>query len=476
MTKVVAALLLIALGSGAGAWAGPKIVQIGGGNRIENSQGQIEDNVIWLSRILERSSDDVTTFFAAGRSGVKDVSLYGDTNRDPLLEPLARVLGDPSALQIEFRANQVPDVSGSTVKGAMVESLGRVLEDLESGSDLLLIYNGHGGRDWEDVRSNSLKTWQDGRVTVEEVDRILDRASQDSTVRFVFPQCYSGGFYYLIYDDPYSDQPATQNRCGFFAESAFDESEGCSLDTSTEEYRDYSTYFFAPLNGATRAGEPLAVDPDWNGDGSISFRESHLYALRVADSTDLSRSTSEMYLEAWEPWYLRWDHEENRTSQYWKIAEYVAQTHGLSLDGWTLANEKRRLGRVLDEVLRAQDQSVYSEQEMAQRIQAELILAWPEIQAPYTPGFLALMEEHLQEISEAIKGNANYQRLIEMQNDLARLDQAQVSLERRITQIDKVVRMKNLARLEKGFQRYASDEDKRQYERLLQCEEGIFFR
>ena len=63
-----------------------------------------------------------------------------------------------------------------------------------------------------------------------------------------------------------------------------------------------------------------------------------------------------------------------------------------------------------------------------------------------------------------------------MQNDLARLDQAQVSLERRITQIDKVVRMKNLARLEKGFQRYASDEDKRQYERLLQCEEGIFFR
>ena len=475
MTKGVAVLLLIVLLSGAGAWAGQKIVQIGGGNRIENSQGQIEDNVIWLSRILERSSDDVTTFFAAGRSGVKDVSLYGDTNRDPLLEPLARVLGDPSALQIEFRSNQVPNVSGSTVKDEMVASLGRVLEDLDAGSDLLLIYNGHGGRDWEDVRSNTLKTWQDGRVTVQEVDQILDYAPQESTVRFVFPQCYSGGFYYLLYDDPYSDQMAIQNRCGFFAESAFDESEGCSLDTSTEEYRDYSTYFFAPLNGATRAGEPFAVDPDWNGDGSISFRESHLYALRVADSTDLSRSTAEMYLEAWEPWYLRWDNEENRTSQYWKIAEYVARTHGLSLDGWTLAREKRRLRRMLDEVLRAQAQSAYSEQEMAQKIQAELVLAWPEIQEPYSPGFLALMEERLQEISEAITGNANYQRLIEMQNDLGRMAQAQVSLERRITQIDKVVRMKNLARLEKGFQRFARDEDKRQFERLLRCEEGIFF-
>ncbi|MCH2186602.1 hypothetical protein MK280_12095, partial [Myxococcota bacterium] len=153
---------------------------------------------------------------------------------------------------------------------------------------------------------------------------------------------------------------------------------------------------------------------------------------------------------------------------------YVARTRDLSLDGWALANEKRRVGRALDTVIRAQVQKAYSEHEMTQRIQAELMLAWPEIQEPYTPDFLALMEERHQEISEDITGNADYQRLIEMQNDLERLAQTKVLLERQITQIDKVVRMKNLARLEKGFERFASDEEKKQLERLLRCEEGLF--
>ena len=356
--------------------ADQKIVQIGGGNRIDNSQGQIEDNVIWLNGILIRSSDDVTNFFAAGDSDVNDVSLYSDENMDPLLEPITRVFGDKDKARLQFKSNQVPELAGSTVKGEMIPSLERILGELDASTDLLLIYNGHGGRDWEDVRRNFLKTWRDGRISVAEMDRILDHAPQDSTVRFVFPQCYSGGFHYLIYDDPYSERIASQNRCGFFAESPFEESEGCSLDTNKEEYRDYSTYFFAPLNGSSRNGEALSVDPDWDGDGAITFRESHLYALMAGESQDLSRSTSEMYLETWEPWYLRWSYEENRESHYWKIAEHVARVHGFSLDGWALARQKRRLQRAIDEGGLRQQKLYESSREMASRLQSELLRNW----------------------------------------------------------------------------------------------------
>ncbi len=469
-------LCIALLLAGGAASADQKIIQIGGGNRIDNSQGQIEDNVIWLSGILKRSSDDVVNFFAAGKDAVKDVSLYGDTARDPHLEPITRVFDDRDAARLAFKSNQVPELSGSMVKEEVTPALERILDGVGEETDLLLIYNGHGGHNRQDERLNTLKTWRDGRLDVEEMDRILDRAPPQATVRFIFPQCYSGGFYYLIYDDPHSNRLASQNRCGFFAESPFEESEGCSLDTNKEEYRDYSTYFFAPLNGATRNGEPLPLNPDLDGDGAVSFRESHLYALMVGESKDLSRSTSEMYLEAWEPWYLRWSREENRDSTYWKIAEYIAQSRRLGLDGWKLAAAKRRLQQAIDEVVRKQREHQDSIDEITEGIRGEVVLTWPEIEHPYTRGFLNLMQTQSAEVAAAIRELPDYARLVELQDGLSSLNAQELALERDKAQIDKIQRMKRLARLEKQFSRFAGDEEKGAFQRLLGCENGVFFR
>ncbi len=475
--RISVGLLCLTLLITGSAWAERKIIQIGGGNRIDNSQGQIEDNVIWLSEILRRSSDDVVNFFAAGgEAAVKDVSLYGAKARDPLLEPITRVFDDRDAARLAFKSNRVPDLSGSMVEEEVTPALERILDGLGSDSDLLLIYNGHGGHNREDVRLNTLKTWRDGRLDVEEMDRILDHAPQDASVRFIFPQCYSGGFYYLIYDDPHASRIASQNRCGFFAESPFEESEGCSLDTNKEEYRDYSTYFFAPLNGATRNGEPLPVNPDLDGNGAVSFRESHLYALMVGESKDLSRSTSEMYLEAWEPWYLRWSHEENRDSVYWKIAEYIARSRQLSLDGWELAKAKRRLQQRIDEVVRKQQEHEESIEAIAEGIRSEVVLKWPEVEHPYTRAYLNLMQSGAASVAAAIRELPDYSRLVELQNGLDRLSAQELALERDKSQIDRIQRMKRLARLERQFSRFAGDEEKGDYERLVTCEEGVFFR
>lgn len=455
--------------------ADQKIIQIGGGNRIDNSQGQIEDNVIWLNEILKRSGGDVSNYFAAGNGDVKDVSLYGTTELDPLMEPLSRVFGNSDASRLVFKSNEVPNISGSTVKEEITKTLEAVLKSLDANNDLLLIYNGHGGYNSDDFRLNTLKIWHDERLDVAEVDKILDHAPLDATVRYVFPQCYSGGFYYLIYKDPLSHQIATQNRCGFFAESPTHESEGCSLDTNKEEYRDYSTYFFAPLNNATRNGDLLPLSPDFNRDGVISFRELHLYALHVGMGKDLSRSTSEMFLEEWEPWYLRWSMFENRESIYWKIAEYIAVTRQLSMHGNELAKAKRALQTEIDSIVRQQREQDEEISRLANEIKKMVVLKWPEVAHPYTALFLNLMGSSAGLISQEIRNIPLYDELLEMQNGIDALNGKKLELERDIAQIDKIVRMKKLARLESQFSRFADADEKQIYERLLQCENGAFF-
>ena len=48
------------------------------------------------------------------------------------------------------------------------------------------------------------------------------------------------------------------------------------------------------------------MNPDLDGDGQVSLYEAHLYALRAGESADLPRSTSEAFLERWQPWYADW--------------------------------------------------------------------------------------------------------------------------------------------------------------------------
>jgi hypothetical protein len=453
-----------------------KIIQIGGGNTIGNSQGQIEDNVIWLSEILKRSSNDVVNFFAAGNGNVKDVSLFSTGELDPIMEPLTRVFGNSDASRLMFKSNQVPNLTGSTRKGEITKALEAVLSELDSNTDLLLIYNGHGGYNKNDFRLNDLKIWLDDRLNVAEMDSIFDMAPQDATIRFIFPQCYSGGFYYLIYQDPLSDRIASQNRCGFFSESPQQESEGCSLDTNKEEYRDYSTYYFAPLNNATRRGKPLSVSPDLNGDGAVSFRESHLYTLKVGMSKDLSRSTSEVYLEEWEPWYVRWGIEENRKSIYWEVAEYIAQTRNLSMDGRELASLKRALQQEIASTVHEQRNHEKEIARLRNKIKKVVEHDWPELQHPYTTAYLKLINNEADQISQEIRKMSQYESLADLQKDLNELTAKELKLERDKAQIDKIVRMKKLARLEKLFFKYAEKDEIQVYQRLLDCESGTFFK
>ena len=173
--------------------------------------------------------------------------------------------------------------------------------------ELFLIYQGHGGYNRWNTNNNYMHLWGDTSITVTELDAIMAKADSGVTIRFLLPQCYSGAFSRLIYDGARKENGlAKEVRCGFLAQSEYLESEGCTDSVNTGDYRDYSSYFFSAINGKAMDGSVLKQNPDQNGDGVVTLREAHYYALENAFSVDFSRSTSQAYLEDWQPWYLRW--------------------------------------------------------------------------------------------------------------------------------------------------------------------------
>ena len=426
--------LLVLTIAAAPVMAETRVSLIGGGDTLEHSQVQIESNVGWLQTIFREREIETRTYFGSGDGEESDVAYLAPTE----LAAAGTVLL-PHEPRIRYRRHELPDVAGSTRKPELTEALRRDLGSLAPGDDALVIFNGHGGIDHADTRNNYLKLWDEGRMTVSDLESLLDAAPNGTPVRFVMAQCYSGAFARLIYDDPHDASGFRSNRCGFMSEAADRLAEGCSLSLDESEFRDYTTYFFAALAGRTRSDQPIepqAVDRD--RDGLVSFRESHFYALLNAHSADLSRSTSEQYLEDWSPWYLRFDSlGENARSVYWSLAEELAQRYGWQTRPAMLSALRGEYARAVDEA-------------DARRVSAQKAL------------------RALRERPDA----APERDTVEMQRTVEAAGRESRDATRMLTQVEKIYRLRQLARLEQALEQYGNAQERARYGELVQCEAG----
>lgn len=454
--------------------AGGKAIVIGGGPRLGESQGQIEQNVLWLQGLLPRLGYDVDMYFGIGNEPGDDV-VYLDPNvpEDGPLTALSEVFGEPGASHLRYKRHAVKDVLGSTREEELTPALEQTLAGLAPGSQLLLVFNGHGGEGNNVYAENTLDLWGPSAITVEELDRILDRAPDETTIRYVLPQCFSGGFASLMYQPPGNRRLSTQNRCGFMSQEAKRGAEGCQLGIENVEYRDYTTYFFAALAGRSRQGGPLAGDPDLNHDGRVSLREAHWYTLRTAVSYDLSRSTSEVFLEDWEPRALR-DAlvPDNTRSVYWQIAADVAARHGWSLKAGELAARREELRRQ-EQALEARKEQIAGDIEALQKLlRKQLIERWPQLQRPLDELTWKEGDPVLAAIHAYLAASPEYAQLRDALRALPAAEAAELDQARLKTQVEKVERMLKLARLEALFERHAGEREREQLRRLVGCEEG----
>ena len=360
---------------------------VGGGPYPGQSQAQIEFNVNWVIQVLNAGAGarQLHVYYTDGSTGGRDVVLW----QPPLeskasLQPLARVFGEQGPNGERFYSNRVSGVQAGTEAGSLRTRLEKDFSELKPGDRAMLIYNGHGLRDRDDAAGNALLLWNDTRLSVREMDRIMSRLDPAVPLRFVFTQCYSGGFARLMHPQARDTLAlGDANRCGFFAESEDRESEGCSASINVGDYRDYSTYFFAALNGRTRTGEAIGVNPDRNGDNVVSLYEAHLFALSQAHNADLPRATSEVFLERWQPWYLRWiDTGAEPDNVYGRMAREVAKKNGLPDSGPALIEEMRVRRHAMTQKMTGLDEEHESLgreiKALQNEIRKELALRWPE--------------------------------------------------------------------------------------------------
>jgi hypothetical protein len=444
---------------------------LGGGHTLDNSQAQIEANVRWLEDLLAERRVPVRTYFGLGHAPGADVAYFAPDAQPDHEQAFARIFGDFRTVGVRYRPHALRFVVGGTTRQPLIEALEKDFSALGPNDELLLVYNGHGGIDRRDTRRNYLKTWGDERLTVSAVEALLDHVPRGVPTRFVMTQCYSGAFHALIYDDPENEEGFRSERCGFMAESATRLAEGCQLSVDQSEFRDYTTYFFAALSGRTRLGEPLPMtELDRDGDGVVSFREAHFHALVAAHSADLSRSTSEQFLESWSPWFLRWESlQDSPQSVYWSLADEIADRYGWDAQPKSLERVRRQLAA---EAARYEhERGIVRRQVTALRetLAAELVARHRELGENLSAETFARLWPHIR---AELAADSRYEELQSLQQTLRGLGSESLERTRTLTQIEKIVRLRQLARLERALETYGSAAERRQYTELLQCEAG----
>ncbi len=454
------------------AQAADHVWLIGGGYDLDSSQAQIEQNVIWARSVLAELPGErqLHVYFNDGEAPAKDVKEWRPPAEAPsALQPFARVFNSYWANGEHYRNHQVPGVLGGTEAGFLQERLSEAFQGLGSDDRVLIVFNGHGGHDAENTARNTIALWQSTALSVEEIEGLLAPIHSDTLVRFLFTQCYSGAFARLA--------RRGTHRCGFLAEAEDREAEGCSASVEMGDYRDYSTYFFAALAGKNRQGGPLPLAPDRDEDGSVSLYEAHLYALRVGRSSDLPRSTSEVYLENWLPWYLRWMlwfDGSDAGNDYSVLARELLEAEHLEAETDVRRQLQARRRELQKERTRLQtEQGRRAEEIQALRfpLRNELLHRWPEARNGYTRNFLRFLEKDLAAAQAFIVAHPDYPTLVEAQDRYWSLEEELLENERALTQLDKIERLVRLGRIHDLLWRFGSEQEQQDYQRLLDCEE-----
>jgi len=482
--RLLLAILAVSLLPASAANADQAIL-IGGGYNVNGSQGQIELNVNWVQSVLDDAELPVVTFFTDGDDPAPDVHYVHSKTAviepsvvDQLaaqLEPLARLFGDQQSNEKRFRNHIIENVNGGTEANSLTTALTDILRSAPD-DPTLLIYNGHGGASKSHDDQVTIELWEDTQMTASQLHSVLGESNAPS--RFVFTQCYSGGFHRLAYKDPKQGlELSSDMRCGFTAESAYRPSEGCSASVNTSDYRDYTTYFFAALNGYDRDGEIVPVDTDTNQDGVTSLREAHFYTLEYAHSTDMSRSTSEDYLSAWQPWFLKWNAGRPGlpNNEYAKLFRTIADKHSINLNANTAKSIREKLSMYTDTIAtqKAQRVDIYSE---LYAIQDSLIYEaqgqWPALTGPYSATFQIMAASgETVEIAQWISEQPAYQRLLDLQKQDETIEKSILDSQRNLTQMQKLFHFRKLARLKNYLYSYGDPQQITDYERLVSCED-----
>jgi hypothetical protein len=172
------------------AGANDHVWMIGGGPNRNSSEVQIEQNVIWVSRVLRElpGKPRVDVYFTDGLATGDDVKEQRAA-REAWREPLSRVFAEVPATAMAYRNHRVPDVAGGTERSQLVPQLEKSIRHMAPADQGLLVFHGHGSKPDREQNEHRMGLWNNTWLSVRDMEQLVAQAPAGSTVRAVFAQC-----------------------------------------------------------------------------------------------------------------------------------------------------------------------------------------------------------------------------------------------------------------------------------------------
>lgn len=452
---------------------------VGGGSQIQNAQAQIADNIRWQRQVFQQrvKPRSLQILFGAGKSPLPDIKRFRRSeNFNAGMAPLALVFGDGWANGFRFDHHKIDDVLGSTQVDNLKSRLTNHLIQLKPGDAVFLGFNGYGSKAPKDLRQNAMLLWDNTALSVREMDEILNVLPPEIPVRMVMSQCYSAAFANLIYrQSEQKEGMSTYRRCGFFAQSAQRPTGGCFSELNPgadDSPQDYIRYFYSAIAGRHSNGEATTGVADTNANGRVSLREAHFYALENAYSLELSRSTSEVFLENWQPWYTKWHTNSSLPdNEYGRLAQRLAKRYDVT-DSSSLLVQREAAQHSLEALNNRLLEQSAAVRNLQSVLQQRLIKQWPALAAPYTDNYRELMVQQVPSINRFLQNQPEFEVLVTQFQDKANIMTRIQEFQRQLTQYEKIRRMRKLARLLANFEMLGNEVRQREYNRLIECEEA----
>ena len=508
------------------ASAADYFLTIGGGYSPTGNQISLEKNVKFFRELLSDSYREPVphdVYFSDGTNPGRDLQYVEPTENLPRANVLlARIFRQTRYLGNRYRSHELEEVKGGSSKKNIEKWFNEVGKKLVPGDRLFLYVTAHGGKSTDKKRptNSALYLWNSEKILASELADQMKKLPQGVSVVTVMVQCYSGGFSNILFNSGDSGKGMSERDiCGFYATVHDRVAAGCTPDINEENYREYSSYFWAALLGRTRTGGEVA-QPDFDNDGAVSLAEAHAYALLTSDTIDISVKTSDTFLRK----YSRLAPPKPTTSLEQKVADKRAAAGKLggsplappmpevATNRWiTTAAPIEQVVANLDAVDRAVIDGLSKELNLtgknryaeAEKLAAKLVqdkkkldgkirqksgeagrysseiskavrLKWPELSNRWDPLVEVLLEEKSDEVVAMIEGHTRYKAFEKARGELKVLSQEKMGIDRQWVKCQRLKRAIENSVLAANLELVASSDLQKRYQNLLSLESQMF--
>jgi len=512
--------------------ASDHFLTIGGGYSPTGNQISLEKNVILFERLLSEIYAQPVPhdiFFADGKHPGRDLQFIDPDHEVPAINRLlATVFQQTRYLTYHYRSNQLEHVNGPSRRATIDRWFSTTGQELKAGDRLILYVTAHGGkaREKKTPMNTSLYLWNNERMQMSDLAKMLDRLNPQVQVVTIMVQCYSGGFANLLFQDGDDKQGLSpRNRCGFFATVHDRMAAGCTPDVNEENYHEYSSYFWEALRGQTRKGKKIER-PDYDQNGIVSFAEAHAYCLLRSTTIDLSVKTSDAFLrkhsrvsgsrptsppssppktpdtpsptsagssdkssetptpgtrqspETEQPW-LTPDSEFDELLKHASLPDrqvLIGLSNALHLSEALRAKEVRALATQIQRDKKKLDidyrKQTAEYKQIAGSILRRLQLQWPELSNRWHPQVQQIMANEAHSVTSAIKKHARFRRLETLGRERQALSRRKFDHDRQWIKCQRLVRTLENVALAANLPLVASPDIVRRFQELTAAENG----